>query len=464
MKKTLHDEEYEFGHYDDIDYKNTITNGLSVETVKMISASKNEPEWMLELRIKAFNKFMEMDMPEWGPDLSEIDFNKVNYYVKATDKTVAQDWDNVDDKIKATFEAIGIPEAEQKFLSGVTAQYDSEVVYHNTKNEWADLGVYFTDTDTALREKPELFKQYFGKLVSYADNKFAALNTAFWSGGSFIHVPKGVEVSEPMQAYFRMNYASMGQFERTLIIVDDEATAHYLEGCTAPTHSETSLHAAVVEIFVNKNAKFRYTTIQNWSGNVYNLVTKRAIAEENAVCEWVDGNIGSKITMKYPAIILKGDNSTGTTISVALAAEEQIQDAGSKMIHIGNNTKSNIISKSIAKRGGKANYRGLFEVKPGANNTRAKIECDTILLDDISTSDTLPTNIIKNDNTQLEHEATVSKISEEKLFYLMTRGIPKEQAEGMIVMGFIEPFTKELPMEYAVEMNRLMQFEVKGHQ
>lgn len=435
--------------------------GLNEDIVRQISLMKNEPEWMLELRLKAYQKFVEMPLPSFGPDLSEIDWNDFTYYIKPSNK-VENDWGEVPETIKETFNKLKIPEAEQKFLSGVSTQYESEVVYHNMLKEVEDAGVIFYDTDTALKKHPDLFKEYFGKIVSYADNKFAALNTAVWSGGSFIYVPKGVKLEKPLQSYFRINSKEMGQFERTLIIVDDEADLHYVEGCTAPKYSRDSLHAAVVEIFVGKGAKCRYSTVQNWSQNIINLVTKRALVDENGVMEWIDGNVGSHLNMKYPACILSGDNSKGICISVAVASNSQYQDAGAKMIHLGKNTSSTIISKSLVRTGGKVNYRGLVSFGKGAINSKAKVECDTLILDDISSSDTIPTNIVSNSTSTVEHEATVSKISEEQLFYLMSRGLSKEEATQMIILGFIEPFTRELPMEYAVELNQLLKINMEG--
>ena len=435
--------------------------GLTEEIVREISKMKNEPEWMLESRLKALEIFYSKPMPQWGGDLSELNFDEITYYVKPTEAT-QRSWDEVPEEIKRTFDRLGIPEAEQKYLAGVSAQYESEVVYHNMKKELEEKGIIFKDTDSALKENEELFKKYWGTVVPASDNKFAALNTAVWSGGSFIYVPPGVKVDTPLQAYFRINSENMGQFERTLIIVDEGASVHYVEGCTAPIYSTSSLHSAVVEIIVKKDAYCRYTTIQNWSNNVYNLVTKRTVVEENGTMEWIDGNIGSKLTMKYPACILKGEGARGMTLSIALAGKGQHQDAGAKMIHLAPNTSSTIVSKSISKQGGKVTYRGIVRFGPKASGARANIECDTLILDNESTSDTIPYNEILNDNVSLEHEAKVSKVSEEQLFYLMSRGISEQEATEMIVMGFIEPFTRELPMEYAVEMNRLIKFEMEG--
>lgn len=435
--------------------------GLTEEIVREISKMKNEPEWMLESRLKALEIFYSKPMPQWGGDLSALDFDEITYYVKPTEAT-QRSWDEVPEEIKRTFDRLGIPEAEQKYLAGVSAQYESEVVYHNMKKDLEEMGIIFKDTDSALQENEELFKKYWGTVVPASDNKFVALNTAVWSGGSFIYVPPGVKVETPLQAYFRINSENMGQFERTLIIVDEGAHVHYVEGCTAPVYSTSSLHSAVVEIIVKKNAYCRYTTIQNWSNNVYNLVTKRTIVEENGTMEWIDGNIGSKLTMKYPACILKGEGARGMTLSIALAGKGQHQDAGAKMIHLAPNTSSTIVSKSISKQGGKVTYRGIVRFGPKASGARANIECDTLILDNESASDTIPYNEIFNDNVSLEHEAKVSKVSEEQLFYLMSHGISEQEATEMIVMGFIEPFTRELPMEYAVEMNRLIKFEMEG--
>lgn len=435
--------------------------GLTREVVEQISRIKEEPEWMLETRLKALDIFYSKPMPQWGGDLSELDFDDIVYYVKPSERQ-GRTWDEVPEEIKRTFDRLGIPEAEQKYLAGVTAQYESEVVYKSLEEDLEKMGIIFTDTDTALKEHEDIFKEYFGKLVPASDNKFAALNTAVWSGGSFIYVPPGVEAKAPLQAYFRINIENMGQFERTLIIVDEGASVHYVEGCTAPIYSTDSLHAAVVEIFVKRNATCRYTTIQNWSKNVYNLVTKRATVDEGGTMEWIDGNMGSKLTMKYPSVILRGEGAKGVTISVALAGEGQHQDAGAKMYHLAPNTSSSIVSKSISKDGGKVTYRGIVHFGKKADGARANIECDTLILDDLSTSDTLPYNEINNDNISLEHEARVSKVSEEQLFYLMSRGLSEQEATDMIVMGFIEPFTRELPMEYAVEMNRLISLEMEG--
>ena len=434
--------------------------GISERIVREISEIKGEPKWMLDFRLKAYHSFMQKEMPTWGPELSDVNFDDYTYYIKPSEKT-ENNWDEVPDEIKETFDKLGIPEAEAKFLSGVSTQFESEVVYHNNQKELEEAGVIFLDTDSALREYPDLFKEYFGKVVPYADNKFSALNSAVWSGGSFIYVPKGVKIEKPLQSYFRINTESMGQFERTLIIVDEGADIHYVEGCTAPVYSADSLHSAVVEIYIRKGGKCRYSTIQNWSNNILNLVTKRAVCESDAHMEWIDGNIGSKITMKYPACVLKGEGAKGTIISIAFAGEGQVQDAGAKMIHLAPNTSSTIISKSLARNGGNVTYRGIVEHGKNAKGAKSNVECDTIILDAISKSDTIPYNIAKNDDVTIQHEATVSKVSEEQLFYLMSRGLTEEQATEMIVMGFIEPFAKELPMEYAVELNQLLKLEMK---
>ncbi len=453
--------EYKYGFHDrDISIFRT-EKGLTKNIVEEISRMKEEPQWMLDYRLKALEQFYKKPMPQWGGDLSELDFDEITYYVKPSERS-ERSWDEVPEEIKQTFDKLGIPEAEQKYLAGVSAQYESEVVYHNLKQDLTDLGILFKDTDTALKENEDLFREYFGKVIPSSDNKFSALNSAVWSGGSFIYVPKGVKTDTPLQAYFRINSENMGQFERTLIIVDEGASVHYVEGCTAPTYTTNSLHSAVVEIFVKENAYCRYTTIQNWANNVYNLVTKRATCDANATMEWIDGNIGSKLTMKYPAVILKGEGSRGMTLSIALAGKGQTQDAGAKMHHLAPNTSSTIVSKSISKQGGKVSYRGIVHFGRKADGARSNIECDTLIMDNQSTSDTIPYNEILNENISLEHEAKVSKVSEEQLFYLMSRGISEEEATEMIVMGFIEPFTKELPMEYAVEMNRLIKFEMEG--
>lgn len=453
--------EYRYGFKDE-DVSIFKTNkGLSEEIVKEISAYKKEPEWMLEYRLKAYHKFLEMPTPTWGVDLSEVDFNDFTYFVKASDK-VADSWDDVPDTIKNTFEKLKIPEAEAKYLAGVSTQYESEAVYQNMLEEAKEAGIIFLDTDSGLRLYPELFKEYFGTVIPYTDNKFSALNAAVWSGGSFIYVPKGVKLDKPLQSYFRINSEKMGQFERTLIIVDDDADIHYIEGCTAPLYAKDSLHAGVVEIIVKKRAHMRYSTIQNWSTNVLNLVTQRATVDEDGSMEWVDGNIGSHLNMKYPCCILKGERAKGSAISIASGSKGQFQDNGAKMIHLAPYTSSNIVSKSICRLGGRVNYRGLVDIKKKALHAKSKVSCDTLLLDDLSGSDTFPTNIIENTSSTIEHEASVSKISEEQLYYLMSRGLSEEEATRMIVLGFIEPFTRELPMEYAVELNQLLKMNMEG--
>ena len=453
--------DYKFGFKTETESFFQTEKGLSEKVIREISRVKNEPDWMLDIRLKAYESFLKLNNPKWGPDLSFINFDDYVYYIKST-KDSAKSWDDVPDEIKDTFNKIGIPQAEQKFLAGVTTQFESEAVYHNALEEVEENGVIFTDTDTALKKYPELVKEYFSKLVPYTDNKYAALNTAVWSGGSFIYVPKNVKLAMPLQSYFRINSERMGQFERTLIIVDDDADLKYVEGCTAPIYTQDSLHAAVVEIFVNKRAKCRYSTIKNWSDNIVNLVTKRAVVDEYGSMEWIDGNIGSGLNMKYPACILKGKYAKGSTISIAFASRNQMQDAGAKMIHLAPYTTSNIVSKSIAKDGGKVNYRGLVKIAENATHSKAHIECDTVILDEKSTSDTIPTNIINNGNATIEHEATTGKISEEQLFYLRSRGLSESEATEMILMGFIEPFARELPMEYAVELNHLMKLSMSG--
>ncbi|ANU23822.1 Fe-S cluster assembly protein SufB [Planococcus donghaensis] len=453
--------DYKYGFHDKDVSVFRSKRGLTEDIVREISKIKEEPEWMLKSRLKALKLFYSMPMPQWGGDLGSLNFDEITYYVKPSEASQTS-WDEVPEEIKRTFDKLGIPEAEQKYLAGVSAQYESEVVYHNMKVELEDMGIVFKDTGAALRENEDLFKEHWQSVIPAADNKFAALNTAVWSGGSFIYVPKGIKVESPLQAYFRINSENMGQFERTLIIVDEGASVHYVEGCTAPVYTTNSLHSAVVEIIVKKDAYCRYTTIQNWANNVFNLVTKRAFVYENGTMEWIDGNIGSKLTMKYPAVYLKGEGARGMTLSIAIAGKGQHQDAGAKMIHLAPNTSSSIVSKSISKQGGKVSYRGIVHFGRKADGARSNIECDTLIMDNQSTSDTIPYNEILNDNVSLEHEAKVSKVSEEQLFYLMSRGVSEQEATEMIVMGFIEPFTKELPMEYAVEMNRLIKFEMEG--
>ncbi|GAB3061816.1 Fe-S cluster assembly protein SufB [Sediminivirga luteola] len=440
----------------------TAKRGLSEAVVREISGLKNEPEWMLQRRLKGLKMFERKPMPTWGGDLTGIDFDDIKYFVRSTEKQ-AQTWDDLPEDIKRTYDKLGIPEAEkQRLVAGVAAQYESEVVYHKINEELESQGVIFLDTDTALREHPEIFEEYFGTVIPTGDNKFAALNTAVWSGGSFIYVPKGVHVEIPLQAYFRINTENMGQFERTLIIADEGSYVHYVEGCTAPIYKSDSLHSAVVEIICKKNSRVRYTTIQNWSNNVYNLVTKRAVAEEGATMEWVDGNIGSKVTMKYPAIWLTGPHARGETLSVAFAGNGQHQDTGAKMVHAAPHTSSSIVSKSVARGGGRAGYRGLVQVQPGAEHSSNTVLCDALLVDNISRSDTYPYIDIREDDVSLGHEATVSKVSEDQLFYLMSRGLEETEAMAMIVRGFIEPIARELPMEYALELNRLIELQMEG--
>ena len=454
-------EDYKYGFKDkDVSIIKTDI-GLNEDIIRQISKLKNEPEWMLEYRLKSYKAFLKLPLPSFGPDLSNLDYDTYTYFTRLSNKE-SQNWDEVPETVKNTFDKLGIPEAEQKYLAGVSTQYESEVVYHNMLKEVEEKGVIFLSTDMALKLYPELFKKYFGTVVPFADNKFSALNGAVWSGGSFIYVPKGVHLEKPLQSYFRINNEKSGQFERTLIIVDEGADVHYVEGCTAPTYSKESLHAAVVEIIILKDGKCRYSTVQNWSTNIVNLVTKRAVCYENASMEWIDGNIGSQVNMKYPACILAGEGAKGTCISIAVAGKGQFQDAGARMIHLASNTSSTIISKSIVKNGGVANYRGTVRHHKNAQNCRSHVECDTLILDNLSKSDTIPNNEVKNNTSYIEHEATVSKISEEKLFYLMSRGISEHDATQMIIMGFIEPFSRELPMEYAVELNQLIKMDMEG--
>ncbi|SNT28505.1 Iron-regulated ABC transporter membrane component SufB [Streptosporangium subroseum] len=453
---------YKFGWADSDLAGSTARRGLSEEVVRNISALKNEPEWMLELRLKGLRLFGKKPMPNWGSDLSGIDFDNIKYFVRSTEKQAAS-WEELPDDIKNTYDKLGIPEAEkQRLVAGVAAQYESEVVYHQIQKDLEDKGVIFVDTDTALKEHEELFKEYFGTVIPVGDNKFAALNTATWSGGSFIYVPPNVNVEIPLQAYFRINTENMGQFERTLIIVDENSYVHYVEGCTAPIYSSDSLHSAVVEIIVKKGARCRYTTIQNWSNNVYNLVTKRAVAYEHATMEWVDGNIGSKVTMKYPAVYLMGEYAKGETLSVAFAGEGQHQDAGSKMVHLAPHTSSSVISKSVARGGGRTSYRGLVQIEEGAYGSASTVKCDALLVDQISRSDTYPYVDVREDDVSMGHEATVSKVSDDQLFYLMSRGLGEDEAMAMIVRGFVEPIARELPMEYALELNRLIELQMEG--
>lgn len=454
-------EDYKYGFNDGDVGVFSLDKGLDENKVRQISAIKQEPKWMTDYRVKSFRAYQKSVLPAWANHLMDFEENELKYYIKPSDE-VANSWEKVPEKIKQTFDTLGLPAAEKKYLAGVATQYESEMVYHSIHKELEEKGVIFLDTDTALKKYPDLFKKYFGTLVPYSDNKYAALNSAVWSGGSFIYIPKGVKLEQPLQSYFRMNSEQMGQFERTLIIVEEGGHLHYVEGCTAPKYSTNSLHAAVVEIFVAEGARCRYSTIQNWSNNVYNLVTKRAVCERNAVMEWIDGNIGSKLTMKYPSIILKGEGAVGTTISVAMADKGQIQDAGSKMIHLAPNTSSTIIAKSLSKNGGNAVYRGSIVHSPKAQHSFSHVECDTLILDALSKSDTIPTNKILNGTSTLEHEARVSKVSQDQLYYLMSRGLTSEQATEMIVLGFIEPFARELPMEYAVELNQLLKMDTKG--
>ena len=453
---------YEFGWSDTDVAGANARRGINEEVVRDISAKKNEPEWMLDMRLKGLRLFGKKPMPNWGSDLGGIDFDNIKYFVRSTEKQ-ATSWDDLPDDIKNTYDRLGIPEAEkQRLVSGVAAQYESEVVYHAIREDLAEQGVLFLDTDSGLREHEDLFREYFGSVIPVGDNKFAALNTAVWSGGSFIYVPKGVKVEIPLQAYFRINTENMGQFERTLILVDEGAYVHYVEGCTAPIYSSDSLHSAVVEIVVKKGARCRYTTIQNWSNNVYNLVTKRAIAQEGATMEWIDGNIGSKVTMKYPAVWLMGPHATGETLSIAFAGEGQHQDAGAKMVHAAPNTSSTIVSKSVARGGGRTSYRGLVQILEGSHGSRSTVKCDALLIDDISRSDTYPYVDVREDDVSMGHEATVSKVSADQLFYLMSRGMTEDEAMAMIVRGFVEPIARELPMEYALELNRLIELQMEG--
>jgi Fe-S cluster assembly protein SufB len=467
MTTEIHDEleglgRYDFGWADkDIAGANA-RRGVDEDVVRNISALKNEPDWMLQTRLKALRIFQKKPMPAWGSDLGGIFFDNIKYFVRSTEKQAAT-WDDLPDDIKNTYDRLGIPEAEkQRLVSGVAAQYESEVVYHKIREDLEEQGVIFLDTDTGLREHEDVFREHFGSVIPAGDNKFSALNTAVWSGGSFIYVPKGVKVDIPLQAYFRINTENMGQFERTLIIVDEDAYVHYVEGCTAPIYSSDSLHSAVVEIIVRKGARCRYTTIQNWSNNVYNLVTKRAVAQAGATMEWVDGNIGSKVTMKYPAVWLVGEHAKGETLSIAFAGEGQHQDAGAKMVHAAPNTSSSIVSKSVARGGGRTSYRGLIQINEDAHGSRSTVKCDALLVDDISRSDTYPYVDVRTDDASMGHEATVSKISADQLFYLMSRGMTEDEAMAMIVRGFVEPIARELPMEYALELNRLIELQMEG--
>jgi Fe-S cluster assembly protein SufB len=453
---------YEFGWSDSDVAGSSARRGLNEDVVRDISSKKGEPEWMLESRLKGLSLFERKPMPNWGSDLSGINFDTIKYFVRSTEKQ-ATSWEELPDEIKNTYDRLGIPEAEkQRLVAGVAAQYESEVVYHQIREDLEEKGVIFQDTDTALKEHPELFREYYGSVIPHGDNKFSALNGAVWSGGSFIYVPKGVHVDIPLQAYFRINTENMGQFERTLIIVDEDAYVHYVEGCTAPIYSSDSLHSAVVEIIVKKGGRCRYTTIQNWSNNVYNLVTKRAKAEAGATMEWIDGNIGSKVTMKYPSVFLMGEYAKGEVLSIAFAGEGQHQDAGAKMVHMAPHTSSTIVSKSVARGGGRTSYRGLVQVNKRAHHSKSTVKCDALLVDTISRSDTYPYVDIREDDVQMGHEATVSKVSEDQLFYLMSRGLTEDEAMAMVVRGFVEPIARELPMEYALELNRLIELQMEG--
>jgi Fe-S cluster assembly protein SufB len=451
----------EYGFHEKENYAFKARKGLSHEIIDQISMMKGEPDWMRAYRHKAYDIFLKKPMPTWGADLGDIDFDDIYYYIKPAVEN-ATSWDEVSPEVKRTFDKLGIPEAEQKFLAGVGAQYESEMVYHSVRKDLEEKGIIFLSMDEGLKQHPDIFKQYFGAIIPATDNKFAALNGAVWSGGSFVYVPKGVHVEMPLQAYFRINAKNVGQFERTLIVVEEDAYCHYVEGCTAPIYSSDSLHSAVVEVIVKKGGRCRYSTIQNWSTNVYNLVTKRAAAYENATMEWVDGNLGSKVTMKYPAVYLMEPGAHGEILSIAFAGKGQTLDAGGKVVHGAPHTTSKITSKSISKSGGRSSYRGLLKVYKGAHGSKSNVVCDALLIDDQSRSDTYPVIEIDEDDVTIGHEASVSKVGEEQLFYLMARGIPEEQAEGLVVAGFIEPLVKELPMEYAVELNRLVQLQMEG--
>jgi Fe-S cluster assembly protein SufB len=450
---------YDFKDSTDL-YVYTSKKGLSRGTVEEISRIKNEPEWMLNFRLRSYDIFMKKPMPVWGGDLSKINFQNIFYYTKASEKQ-SKSWDDVPDSVRKTFDKLGIPEAEKKFLAGVGAQYESETVYHNLREDLSKQGVIFSDTDTAVKEHPDILKKYFGKVIPPEDNKFAALNSAVWSGGSFIYVPPNVKIELPLQAYFRINAENIGQFERTLIIADEGSEVHYIEGCTAPVYTTESLHSAVVELIAKKDAKIRYTTIQNWSKDVYNLVTKRAYAYENARVEWIDGNIGSKLTMKYPGVYMLGRNAHAEVVSIAFAGSDQHQDAGAKAVHLAPDTTSRITSKSVSKQSGRTTYRGLLHVAKGATGVKSNVRCDALLLDETSRTDTYPYVEVNEDDATISHEASVGKIGEDQIFYLMSRGFSESDALSLIVGGFIEPFTKELPMEYAVELNRLVKLEME---
>jgi len=463
-KKTeLGNKDYKYGFHDDVKSVFKAGKGLTEKLIHEMSEMKKEPKWMLDFRLKSFKIYQQKPMPTWGNNelLNQLDFDNIHYYVRPSEKT-EKNWDEVPEKVKKTFDRLGIPEAERKFLAGVTAQYESEVVYHSIRKDLEKQGVIFLSMDDGVKQYPDLVKKYLGTIIPQGDNKFAALNSAVWSGGSFVYIPKNIHVEIPLQAYFRINSENMGQFERTLILTDEGSDVHYIEGCTAPTYSSDSLHSAVVELVAMPGSKIRYTTIQNWSNNVYNLVTKRAVAYQDAAVEWVDGNIGSKLTMKYPAVYLMGKGARGEVLSIAYAGKGQHQDAGAKMIHAAPYTTSTILSKSICRDGGRTSYRGLLQVNKGAEGCKANVRCDALLLDEASRSDTYPTMAINEKNVSVGHEATVSKVGEEQMFYLMSRGLTENDAQSMIINGFIEPFVKELPMEYAVELNRLMQLEMEG--
>jgi Fe-S cluster assembly protein SufB len=460
-KETVRDEREQYAFHDDITYLRETKAGLTEATVREISETKDEPAWMLEYRLRAYKHFEARAMPMWGGDLTKLDFSKIVYYRKPSERE-EKSWDDVPDQIKKTFERLGIPEAERKFLSGVGAQYDSEVVYHSVREDLQKLGVVFMGTDQGMKEYPEIFKKYFGTVVPAEDNKFAALNSAVWSGGSFVYVPKGVEVPLPLQAYFRINGQNTGQFERTLIVVDEGASLHYIEGCTAPNWATDSLHVAVVEVIALPGAKVRYTTIQNWSNDVYNLVTKRAHAHAGATVEWIDANTGAQLTMKYPGIYLLGETAHAEIVSVAVASKGQHQDTGAKAVHLAPNTTSRIVGKSVCKDGGVATYRGTVRVAPGATGVTTSVRCDALILDEGSRSETYPYIDIQEDDTSMSHEATVGRVSDDQIFYLMSRGMTENEATNLIVQGFLEVFTKELPMEYALEFNRLIRLEMEG--
>ncbi len=459
LRQIKEQERYDF--QTEIDYSHRSRRGIGQDVVREISALKSEPEWMLDFRLKALDIFFDMPMPTWGVDLEALDFEQFYYFMRAT-PTKQRSWDDVPEAIKDTFEKLGIPEAERKYLAGVETQMDSEAVYSSLKEEWERHGIIFVDMDTAVREHSDLVRAHISKVVPPRDNKFAALNSAFWSGGSFVYVPPGVDVEIPLQAYFRINAQSLGQFERTIIIADEGSNVHYIEGCTAPQYTEAALHTGVIEIFVKKGAHARYTTIQNWSRNVYNLVTQRAVVDEDGLMEWVDGNLGSGVTMKYPAVLLRGPRARGEVLSIAFAGDGQHYDAGAKAIHLAPHTSSMITSKSISKGDGHSGFRGLVRIARGAEGAQSKVVCDALLLDPASRSDTYPYIDVNEDNAKVEHEATVSKISEDQLFYLMSRGLTEQQASAIIINGFLEPFVKELPMEYAVELNRLVQLQMEG--